>query len=211
MLRLEIDGRWEPEDFIEVLTGVESLYYKAALVRRHRFPYEPPFYWLERPELLASFDDQLRHTNDWLLARARATARAEYRLKVARISYASPGGIDLAGLGQACNAVKGIIDSLIKLYTERKLRREADAQARIKTSRDETALEMDRESLRAQKIENARAILDLRRDFHDVPEDVLVVLIGNDQDKLIPRIAERKLIGVRTIDREPHEDDEDQH
>ena len=42
MLRLEIDGKWEPEDFIEVLTGVESLYYKAALNRR--FPYEPPFY-----------------------------------------------------------------------------------------------------------------------------------------------------------------------
>jgi hypothetical protein len=30
MLRLEIDGKWEPEDFIEVLKGVESLYYKAA-------------------------------------------------------------------------------------------------------------------------------------------------------------------------------------
>ncbi|MCQ8280086.1 hypothetical protein NFI95_16715 [Acetobacteraceae bacterium KSS8] len=206
MLRLEIDGKWEPEDFIEVLTGVESLYYKAALIRR--FPYEPPFYWFERPYLSVSFNDQLDQTNNWLLARARATARADYRMKVARISYASPGGIDLAGLGQACNALKGIIDSLIKFFTEGELRRQADEQAKIETSIKETELEKDRESLRTLKIENARAILNLRRDFHDVPEDVLVALIGNDQDRLVPRIAERKLIGVQRIDGDSHEDEQ---
>ncbi|MCF3947229.1 hypothetical protein [Acidiphilium iwatense] len=208
MLRLEIDGKWEPEDFIEVLTGVESLYYKAALIRR--FPYEPPFYSFERSYLSASFDEQLDQTNNWLLARARATARVDYRMKVARISYASPGGIDLAGLGQACNALKGIIDSLIKFFTEGELRRQADEQAKIETSVKETELERDRESLRTLKIKNARAILNLRRDFHDVPEDVLVALIGNDQDRLVPRIAERKLIGIQRIDGDSHEDDGDE-
>lgn len=208
MLRLEIDGRWEPEDFIEVLTGVESLYYKAAIVRP--FPYEPPFYWFDRPHLPASFDDHLELTNDWLLARARATARAQYRLNVARITYASPGGIDLAGLGEACKAVEGIIDRIIKLFTERTLRHEASAQARIKTSRDETELEKDQESLRAMKIENARAILNLRRDFHDIPEDMLIALIGHDQNRLIPRIAERKLIAVQRIDGEHSAVDEDE-
>lgn len=203
MLRLEIDGRWEPQDFIEVLTGVESLYYKAALIRRDRFPYDPPFYWFEGPELRASFDDHLRHTNDWLLARARATSRAEYRMMVARISYASPGGIDLAGVGQACNAIKGIVDSFIKLYTERHLRREADAQARIETA-------MKEESLSAMKVENARKLLELRHDYPDMPDDFLVALIGNDQDRLIPRIAERKLIGVQTIDGERSEVGEDE-
>lgn len=203
MLTLEIDGRWEPEDFIEVLTGIESLYYKAALIRRHRFLYEPPFYWLDRPELPASFDDRLRHTNDWLLARARATASAEYRMMVARISYASPGGIDLAGVGQACNAVKGIVDSFIKLYTERHLRREADAQARIETA-------MKEESLSAMKVKNARKLLELRHDYPDVPDDFFVALIGNDQDRLIPRIAERKLIGVHTADGERSAVDEDE-
>lgn len=165
MLRLEIDGKWEPEDFIEVLKGVESLYYKAALDRRFpRFPYEPDLYWFERSYLPVSFEEHLNLANDWLLARARATAHAAYRMKVARISYASPGGIDLAGLGQACNAVKGIIDSFIKLYTERHLRREADAQAEIETG-------MKGESLSAMKIENARKLLELRRDFPDIPED----------------------------------------
>lgn len=194
MLRLEIDGKWEPEDFIEVLKGVESLYYKAAFRRRfHRFPSEPDFYWLDRSYLLGSFEDHLNITNDWLLSRARATAHAEYRMTVARISYASPGGIDFAGLGQACNAVKGILDSLIKLYTERNLRREADVQARLDT-------EIKAETLRAMKIENARKLLEIQREFHDVPEDTFIALVGNDQDRLIPRIAERKLIGVRSVD-----------
>lgn len=201
MLRLEIDGKWEPEDFIEVLTGVESLYYKAALVRR--VFHEPLFYWFDRPYVPGSFDDHLNQTNDWLLARARATARAQYRMKVARISYASPGGIDLVGVGEACKAVEGIIDRLIKLLTEHGLRREATAQARIETSIKETELGKEQETLRAMKIANARAILDLRREFHDVPEDLLVALIGSDQDKLIPRIAERKLVGVQRVDGDP--------
>jgi hypothetical protein len=201
MLRLEIDGKWEPEDFIEVLTGVESLYYKAALIRR--FPYEPPFYWLERPYLSASFDDQLDQTKNWLLARARATARVESRMRVARISYASPGGIDLVGLGEACKALEGIIDRLIKFFTERELRRQADAQARIETA-------MKEESLSDMKVKNARKLLELRRDFHDVPDDFFTALIGNDQDRLIPRIAERKLIAVRTIDGEGPEVDGDE-
>jgi hypothetical protein len=202
VLRLEIDGEWEPQDFIEVLKGVESLYYKAALRRRsRRIPYDPDFYWFDRSYIPASFEEHLNLANDWLLARARATAQAEYRMKVARISYASPGGIDLAGMGQACTAVKGIVDSFIKLYTDRHLRREADAQARIETG-------MKEESLSAMKIENARRLLELRHDFPDIPEDTFIALIGNDQDRLIPRIAERKLIGVRIIDGEPPKDDE---
>ena len=36
MLRLEIDGNWEPEDFIEVFRGVEALYYKAASERSYQ-------------------------------------------------------------------------------------------------------------------------------------------------------------------------------
>lgn len=206
MLRLEIDGRWEPEDFIEVLKAVESLYYKAALSRR--FPYEHPYFWYDRPLTSSRFEDHLDITNDWLLQRARTVARSDYRLKVARISYASPGGIDLAGLGEACRAVEGIIDRLIKLITERKLRREADKQAEADTAIRQTELEKEMESLRTLKIDNARAILELRRDFHDMPEEVLVALIANDQDRLIPRIAEGKLIGVRRFDGEPPKDDE---
>lgn len=202
MLRLEIDGRWEPEDFIEVLKGVESLYYKAALARRYpKFPYEPPFYWRDREYLPISFDDHLNLTNDWLLARARAVARGNFRLKVARVSYASPGGIDFAGLGQACSAVKDVILAIVKHCGERELRRQADKQARVETS-------MKEESLRAMKIENARKLLEIQRDFPDVPEDIFISLIGNDQDRLIPRIAEGKLVSVQVVENDPPADDE---
>lgn len=207
MLRLKIDGIWEPEDFIEVLKGIESLYYKAAIDRR--FPYDPPFYWFERPYLPVSFDEHLDLSNDWLLARARAVAHGSHRMRVARIHYASPGKIDFVGIGEAFRAIEGIVDRLIKFFTERELRHEADNQARIETLRKQMELEKDGESLRALKIENARAILTLRRDFHDIPEDHIVALIGNDQDRLIPRIAEQKLIGVRRYDGEsPKEDSE---
>jgi len=201
MLRLEIDGRWEPEDFIEVLKGVESLYYKAALRRRYPgFPYEPPFYWREREYPPITFKEHLNLANDWLLDRARTVARGKHRLKIARISYASPGGIDFAGLGQACTVVKDVILDIIKHCGARELRRQADAQARIETS-------MKEESLRAMKIENARRILEIRHDYPDVPEDILIGLIGNDQDRLIPRIEEGKLVGVRTLSGDAQEED----
>jgi hypothetical protein len=86
MLRLEIDGHWEPEDFIEVLKGIESLYYKAAL--RRRFLYEPPFYWFERSPFAFSFEEHLDSSNDWLLARAAII----YLTQTMRLPILSPGG-----------------------------------------------------------------------------------------------------------------------
>lgn len=198
MLRIDIAGSWEPEDFIEVLKGIESLYYKAAL--SSRFIYEPDYFWFRRREFLTSFDDEIGYANDWLLARSRSIASREVRLRVDRIEYASPGGIDLAGIGQATEAVKGVIDSLIKFFTERELRRQGDAQAKIETAIKEVELEKERESLRGLKIENAKAILKLIRDHPHIPEEYLTALIGHDQDKLILRIAERKLVGARRGD-----------
>ena len=72
-----------------------------------------------RPYLSASFDDQLDQANNWLLARARATARArisnEGRSDFIRLSGQ---GLTSLALDEACNALKGIIDSLIKFFTE---------------------------------------------------------------------------------------------
>jgi hypothetical protein len=198
MLRLDIQGRWEPEDFIEVLKGLESLYYKAVI--RGPLFYELPFYRFEWQRFSGSFQEQLDHSNEWLLDHARATTAGETRLSLTRIEYASPGGIDLVGLGQACNALDRILGRLIKFFTERTLRRERDAQARIRTAMAETELERDYESLRAVKIANARELLSLRREFPEMHEDFFLSLTARDQDKLIPRIAERKLIGASTVE-----------
>ena len=198
MLRLDIQGRWEPEDFIEVLKGLESLYYKAV-VSGPRF-YEPPFFPFEWLRFSGSFQEQLDRSNDWLLDQARTIAPNGSRLSLTRIEYASPGGIDLVGLGQACDALGKILSRLIKFFTERRLRREREAQAQIRTAMAQTELERDQESLRAAKIANARELLSLRRDFPEIHEDLFLSLIARDQDKLIPRIAERKLVGASTLD-----------
>lgn len=197
MLRLQIDGRWEPEDFIEVLTAIESLYYKATLTRS--FFYEPPFFWFERSSVAMSFDENMDLANNWLLAQARTIARPHKRLGVARIQYASPGGIDLIGLGKACEAIANIIERIVKFFAECELRKQRDRQAQIETSIREVELDKEHESLRRLKIENARAILELRHDYPGMPDEILTALISNDQDKLIPRIAERKLITAKSV------------
>jgi hypothetical protein len=190
--------QWEPEDFIEVLKGIESLYYKPIIQPPSRYDF--PLYRFEWSRSAGSLQEQLDLSNDWLLDWARTIVPRESRLSLMRIEYASPGGIDLVGLGDACKAIEGILDRLIKLFTERHLRRERDKQETIET-------ELKQESLRAAKIENALKILSLRRDFGDISEELLISLTVRDQDKLIPRIAERKLIAVATVDDEPPETD----
>ena len=201
MLRIEIDGQWDSEDFIGVLTGLESMYYKAVLSQPR--PHDVPFMGFARSSPAISFEDELDLSNNWLLSRARIISQGETRLSVSRIQYASPGSIDFLGAGKAFEAIEGIIDRLIKLFTEHRVRQERNKQASIETGRQQIGLERDRESLRAQKIENARSLLALQRDYPDAPEEFLLALISRDQDRLIPRIAEGKIVGVSTKGREP--------
>jgi len=42
-----------------------------------------------------------------------------------------------------------------------------------------------------------------------MPEEQFVALIGNDQDMLIPRIAEKRLIGVKRYDADPPKEDKE--
>lgn len=210
MLRLEIEGGWEPEDFIEVLKGVESLYYKAVMSRRFLRGSSyilMEHLWFERPTIGRSYVESIEYSNEWLLTRARTITRADLRLRVARIEYASPGGIDFVGLGEVCKVIERIIDRLIAFFTEREIREQANKQAKVETDKKKVELEQERESLRSAKIENTRHILELMRDYPDMPEEFLTALIVHDQDKLIPRIAEGKLIGVTTIDAESPRDD----
>jgi hypothetical protein len=200
MLRIKINGRWESEDFIEVLIGLESLYYKAAL-RRH-FWFDRYYFGFDGSSGARSFEDHVKLSNEWLLSSARTIAKPHERLHVARIQYASPGGFDLVGLGEACKAVKEIVEVLIKFFTEKDLRREAAAQAKIDTQLKGAELHQRHESLKTLKIENARRLLALRHDHPEAPDELLIGLLVGDQDKLIPRIAEGKIVSVRTIDEE---------
>lgn len=197
MLRFEIEGNWEPEDFIEVLKGTESLYYKLALAR---LPFRRPFYHFEPPGPFLSYEENLGFSNDLALHQARVTSDSSQRLGVRRLTYASPGAIDLIGLGEAFKAIEGIVDRLLKFFEGRNVRRERDKQTEIETERLRVRADRDRESLRALKVKNARSVLQLMRDFPEMSEEYLVALIAHDQDRLIPRISEGKITGIRNLD-----------
>ena len=198
MLRLEIEGRWEPENFIRTLEGIESLYYKVAISRSGA--YETSFFWYERPGIFSSYDDHLNWTNDWLLARARLTARSFERLTVAGIHYGSPGEIDLLGIGKGCKAVADIVGKLVIFCGDRELRKQLGKQAKIDTAIKEVELKKEEESLRTLKLKNAREIFKLHRDYASMPEDLFLGIVINDQDKIFSQIAEGKLVGIGTVD-----------
>ena len=207
MLRFDIDGNWEPEDFVNLFSAVESLYYKA-LSRPHRHHlYDLYYFELRGP--YHSYDEQLDAWNQYLLAEARKTLIGHQRIYVRQVKYASPGKIDLLGVGEAFKSIEGIVDRLIVFFTERTLRREKDAQAKIDTKIKGIEFEKERESLRALQIENARELLTLRRDFPEEFENLALPLAVRDQEKISELVAEGKLIGVQRHDGEQPEDDEE--
>lgn len=208
MLRLEIDGSWEPEDFVDVLSAVESLYFKAISQERLARPYYfdemllgsyRRFHLLRGDDSLP-FEAHLDDANRFLLDLGRRTLPARKRIRINRLRYASPGSIDFAGIGKAFECIEGIIDRLIRFFTERELRRQGDAQARIQTEMLEIERDERYENLRELKIANATRLLELSERYPDMPRDMLIALVGRDQDKLIERIAEGKLTAVKQIE-----------
>jgi len=209
MLMLEIDGAWEPQDFIEVLRSTESFYYKLASVGSRRLRGLP--YWLDDDYYMwgsaryggLPFEAALDQINQRLLERARYETPSYERLRVDRIQYASPGGIDLLGIGKVFETIANSVGRIKVYFDEAHLRRERDAQASLDTELKRLQVEKERETLQSLKIRNAQealALLDDRPEVHDA----LLPLLVRDQDALASRIAERKLISanVASGDRE---------
>lgn len=195
MMRLYINGRWEPRDFIETFEAMESLYYIALNYRGHPPYYADEYHFFGGSDYRSSsYEDYLEGANRWMLARARRVVPAGARLYVKRVEFASPGGIDFAGLGQATDAVDRLAGRLIDFFTGRGLRREKVAQAHIET-------EMMEQSLASLKIDNARKLLELRRDFPD--DEHLIALAVRDQDKLADKIAQGLITGNSDGDEGP--------
>lgn len=181
-MRLCINGHWEPNDFIEVFQSIESLYYMALQQKDHRYHDRPRYAFHDGEDLrFTSYTAYLDAANRTMLERARLITPKRARLYVERIDFASPGGIDFAGFGQAVEAVDRLIGSLFDAVYGRRIRKEKDMQASIET-------ETMRQNLLSMKIDNARNLLELRRDF---PEDEhLIAIAVRDQDMLGERMAE---------------------
>ncbi|WP_421857492.1 hypothetical protein [Oricola sp.] len=206
MLRVEIAENWEPQDFIDVLQSIESMYYKLSFNKyRHYgylgFPF-PDEYYSEFPEFVgSSIQGALDYTNRRLLEIARYEVPQPARLMVGRIEYASPGWIDFVGLGKVVEVISDSIGRMVTYYDERHMRRERDIQASIETEERRVELERDRELLQSLKIQNARDALEILERYPS-DREVLVPLLVRDQDALSDRIAEGKLVRAQRIPEE---------
>jgi hypothetical protein len=184
---LKIDGVWEPGDFIETFEAIETLYYLGL-----GHPSYDPF-WLgyrlvdDGREAYSAFEAYRDTAARMMLARARSVVPQEQRLYVDRVQFASPGGIDFAGLGRVAEALDRLTGRLIDFFADKRLRHERDEQAALDT-------EMKRQNLASLKIDNARKLLELRRDFPD--DEHLIALAVREQDKLADRIAQGMITGT---------------
>jgi hypothetical protein len=153
MLMLEIDGAWEPQDFVEVLRSTESFYYKLAPVGSRRLRGLP--YWLDDDYYMwgsaryggLPFEAALDQINQRLLERARYETPSYERLRVDRIQYASPGGIDLLGIGKVFETIANSVGRIKVYFDEAHLRRERDTQASLDTELKRLQVEKERETL----------------------------------------------------------------
>ncbi|GGE18725.1 hypothetical protein GCM10011360_04340 [Primorskyibacter flagellatus] len=206
MLSIDIDGIWEPSDFSQVLNATESMYYKLDWYGSGRRGSRRSLYYLD-PYFITRglisegehYAEALDRLNLRIVEEARLKAYGAHRLYVERIQYNSPGGIDLLGIGKACESIANGIGRMVRYYDERKVRRERDAQEQLETERRGLEIERDRETLRSLKIKNARDMLELERDFPEEAREALIPLLVRDQDVLAEKIADGRITNARTI------------
>jgi hypothetical protein len=200
MLRLDIAGLWYADDLVDVIQSIQSLYYIGAGVLNVDYD----LFWYPRRGGFFSRRRQSIEDIDVLrfvaLERARLYASTDIQLAIRKIEYSSPGGIDLAGIGQVTEALDKILGRLIDLATGRKKRKEGDKQAEIETA-------IKSESLRAMMIQNARDILELRKDFPAEEIEFLIDMAVRDQEIVMKRIVEGKIVGSRTIEEQGPDND----
>jgi len=95
--------------------------------------------------------------------------------------------MDFEGVGQVAEAIDRSFGRIIDVFTGRRMRRELDERARVET-------EIERENLNTIKIENARKLLDLYRDYPEIGSDRSLERTLVDQQTKIEDLAARGLI-----------------
>jgi len=209
ILRLEIDGRWSAEDLGQALVSVSDLYNLRLLLellregqREWESLYEemrhfPPFrhrwrkffpYWRVLPWAQGFPGGLPPALDEAQLSRLSQLLEPEERLEVRRISYASPGATDLAGIGTVIGHIK---DFILKLIERR------DSKRRRQLDEERAALENDR-----IRLENARILVALARElgYSEAELRRLILYVDGKQGTLVSLIQQRKLVGVSIPD-----------
>jgi hypothetical protein len=209
-IRLQIEGRWSAQDMGNVLLAISDLYDLRLLLellndewrvldryydeflhrfplpsrRRRRFLSLGPF-----PLEFGLFAASLPPLDDAHLARVSQVLEPDERLHVRRVSYASPGSIDLVGIGAVVGHIKDFMLKPIERHDSKRHRELSDERE-----------ELDNERLR---LENARTFVALARDlgYTEVEVRRLVSYVDDKQQFFVQVIDDDKLRGVSELDR----------
>lgn len=184
MLRLHIAEKWEPQDYLAAISAVETMYYVTLFAHRD-WPRE--FWEYGQRGRYRSVYRLQNNIAEFLVEEARALADHSERLIVNEIRHSSPGFMDFEGVGKVADALDRSFGRIIDVFTGRRSRREGDEQAKIET-------EIKLENLNSVKIDNARKLLDLYRDYPEIGHvrDLEHTLV--EQQTKIEDLAARGLI-----------------
>jgi hypothetical protein len=176
-MRLRIRGRWPAEDMAILLHDCSSLYnIRLALsfeprLLRYGYGFGP---WGPEP------------WQEWLRESPGAP------LEVRRIEYASPGFIDLRGVGDAIEQLRILVERLILCVKQ--TRREA------KLANDQREVD-----IQAQRLAIARDFLGVTREARDLGLDESAVMdyfvhqIDGAQERMLRQIERRSITGVKRV------------
>jgi hypothetical protein len=187
-LRFEIAENWSANDFAQFFSSVSWLYnlrhyLQFALDFEGRGPRILFGVGLEQGAYSHPFWGRRYLDNDTL---EKIALRAGHALRVKRIEFASPGSIDLVGLGEIAGHLKDFVLRLIERSDTAKARELAD---------DRAELENDR-----LRLENARSFVALAKDLGWSETQIRNLMMQVDEkQEAIARLADRKqIISVST-------------
>ena len=211
ILRVKVDGFWEPEDFIDTFKGIESFYYKSAIWGSVSDSYRYRYLMIDRYPFYSPIEDSKKRINDEIISEARILVKPAQRIIVDRIEYGSPGSIDFLGLGKLLEVFLNAIGSTVKYFGEKDLRKEQARQSAIQTEIMKDNLRTIRRDNVDKTLDIIRKMYNLDRDhpgWHEEFEDRLRLLLAIDLEKIDRVIAERKITGAEMTDRDPPRDKE---
>jgi hypothetical protein len=209
LMRLHIAGNWTARDFSDLFAAISSLYeirflleLAAQDLREIEFLLEEGYFLRPGPRgsryrrlLRTGFPMMpissvalFPLTDENALRQLRTFIHEEEALRVQRVEYASPGSIDLAGLG----AVMGHIKDLVFKFVDRN-------DTKKKRHLEDERLLLENERLR---IENAREFVALAMDcgYSEVEIRQLVSRVDDVQGPIERLAAQHKLTDVVDVD-----------
>jgi uncharacterized membrane protein YgcG len=192
VLRFTIDGRWTAEEMAAFISSVNDLY-NVSLIQRvaaEDMPrWERAIYGrvVHGPPDFLPFIPHLIPPPDVLISRLSSLVMPDEKLQLRKIEFASPGFMDLAGLGQVIGHVKDFVIYIIERIFPPEAKTLANDEQRLKND--------------ALRIHNAREFVSLYRDVYaEIQVREMANKVDERQDIIIRHIHEHRIMGVTLID-----------